>query len=140
MSSPRTLVQHYESCFAKHGDTAKGFDWPDENGARVRHQVMWEIIPNEATNVSILDFGCGSMQFLDYLSSRGIYDSARLKYYGIDLSEQFTEISKRKYPSIWSRKLDILKDEDFIDVPAVDYVICNGIFTLKNKIPTAAMD
>ena len=134
------LVHHYESKFRQYGDTAKGFDWPDELGAQVRHQVMWDLIPDQVTKFSLLDFGCGSMQFMDFLKREGLLDSREVLYMGLDLSETFLKKAAEKYPHITSFQKDILDDEDYLEIPEVDYVICNGVFTLKNQMSVAEMN
>ncbi len=35
-----SIVQHYESCLAKFGDTHRGVDWPNEADADIRFRVM----------------------------------------------------------------------------------------------------
>ena len=58
----KKIITHYEKCFDKHGDTALGMDWPDENDAKIRHEVMSELMKYTG---NILDFGCGTGHFLE---------------------------------------------------------------------------
>ena len=57
------LIKHYEECFREHGDSHRGVDWPNEQDALTRYQVMLQgisLFPGISTNsVSILDYGCG---------------------------------------------------------------------------------
>ena len=68
------LQQHYEKCFVNHGDTPKGADWPNEQEAITRYQVMYELIRQPALSDSVLDFGCGAALFLDYLKKADLYN------------------------------------------------------------------
>ena len=75
----KKIITHYEKCFDKHGDTALGMDWPDENDAKLRHEVMSELMKYTG---NILDFGCGTGHFLEFLKDSGIiYNS----YTGLEL-------------------------------------------------------
>src|ERR1700740_959445 len=38
------IVEHYESCLAKYGDTHLGVDWPKAQDAKTRYRVMLELI------------------------------------------------------------------------------------------------
>ena len=67
----RALVDHYESCLKRHGDTHLGVDWPSHESAQQRYQVMLELVPDaELGPVSLLDFGCGTSQFYDFIARK----------------------------------------------------------------------
>ena len=59
MANYRDIVKHYEACFAKHGDSHLGMDWPDQHDATTRYRVMLDLIPKDSGQVTLLDFGCG---------------------------------------------------------------------------------
>lgn len=129
MPSPfAALVAHYEKCLALHGDTPRGVDWPDAESARIRYRVMTELMRADRAP-SLLDFGCGAGHFLDYLRQTGRNDVA---YRGLDLSERFVDLCRRKYPGVTFDLVDALADCDA--VPEVDYIVLNGVFTERQSL------
>lgn len=138
----QTLVKHYEKCFEKHGDTAKGFDWPSEESASVRHRVMWEVADrffgsSERRPRQILDFGCGSLQFLDWI----VKNNYLVDYTGADLSDHFLAHAQAKYPTTRLLHLDVLnREKDVERLPNSEFIVCNGVFTLRSTIDEKEMD
>jgi SAM-dependent methyltransferase len=139
----KELARHYEKCFEEHGDTAKGFDWPDEASTNKRFQVMLDIMkydPRVENNVlySFLDFACGSGRLLEFAEETE--QNKQLDYLGVDISEKFVEEAKKKYPlSDCFRVVDV-STEGFGKVPSVDYCVVNGLFTLKSGVSDTKMD
>lgn len=121
MDTANQLKQHYESCFLDFGDTAKGADWPSEVCARQRYQVMSDLFGNENRSVSVLDYGCGTARFLDYLKTQAPLE---IDYTGVDISEIILKTAKKKHPAIHFCTPDKLEGH-------FDYTICNGLFTEK---------
>jgi SAM-dependent methyltransferase len=125
----RRIVEHYEACLERHGDTHLGVDWPKAEDVDVRHRVMLDVIrsrPAGAT-VSLLDFGCGASHLYEHLRREGRTD---LEYAGLDLSPRFVELSPAKFPENRYWQLDVLAD-DLSDLPRFDYAVLNGVFTEK---------
>jgi SAM-dependent methyltransferase len=121
------IVEHYEACLAKHGDTHLGVDWPKKEDVAKRYQVMLEVIrTGPDTPVSLLDVGCGAAHLYEYISRAGY---PLLKYHGLDISEKFVALCRAKYPRLTYYCLDILADET--SLPEFDYLILNGVFTEK---------
>ena len=59
-----------ENCFRKHGATAKGMDWPNQNDLKRRFDVLTDIITPNGKNdskIEILDLGCGVGLLIDFL-------------------------------------------------------------------------
>jgi len=118
-----SLVKHYEECYLKHGDCAKGVDWPDKESAEARYRVMYEIIkydPRQPQHIpGYLDYGCGLGHFWTWLSEQKVLCG----YVGYDLSKLFIEECKKKYANkFWYTK----------NPPKMDYVIMNGVFTERD--------
>lgn len=126
------LVAHYEACLARHGDTCKGVDWPDAEGAATRYRVMAEVV-RERDPVDLLDFGCGAGHFLDYLRNA----DRKVHYRGLDLSARFVDLCRRKYPGVVFDCLDVMQDG--AAVPEADYIIMNGVFTERCGIAYETM-
>jgi SAM-dependent methyltransferase len=122
------IVEHYESCLAKHGDNHLGVDWPNEEDARTRYQVMYGVAKDYPA--SFLDYGCGVGGFL-YEFGRSFHSwPSHNDYFGYDKSAKMIEWCRKKHP-----------DFQFSDVnyPKSDYVIMNGVFTEKRGITFGQM-
>lgn len=124
----RTLIDHYEGCLERHGDSHLGVDWPNASDAEIRYRVMAEVMsPADATEpVSLLDFGCGAAHLYDYLQRQG---RTNVRYIGLDASPKFVELSQAKFPHLKFLCLDALADA--APLPSVDYLVMNGVLTEK---------
>lgn len=124
------LINHYESCLEKFGDSHKGVDWPTPEDADKRYQVMLELQKFDpkinSINPSVLDFGCGTAHMLEYINSQGF---SNWSYSGLDISPKFIAVCNAKFPKIKFYCTDILKDKPPIE--QADYVVMNGVFTEK---------
>jgi SAM-dependent methyltransferase len=128
------LKEYYEKHLHAHGDSHLGVNWPNLKDAIRRYQVMLDIIPKNMEPISLMDIGCGAGHFYDFLNS--IPNGRCIKYSGIDISSNFTELCKQKYPNVDFYCSDILRDSP---VPLQDYFILNGVFTVKSTLPYDAM-
>lgn len=123
MNNYTSLKQHYEKCYRLHGDSHQGVDWPNQNDAYRRYQVMLDGVGVEG---SLLDFGCGLSHFYQFLLEKGT--GQKIKYAGADISSIFVEASQKKFPTNDYYCLDILQKNS---LPNFDYVVANGVFTEK---------
>ncbi len=129
------LVAHYEDCLAHHGDNHRGVNWPRAEDADLRYEVMLGLIPREAPRpIRLLDFGCGAGHLLDYCRRRLV---SGIEYYGLDLSDRFVSLCRKKYPEVTFLAGDIL-DNDFA-LPEFNYVVMNGVFTERRGLSREAM-
>lgn len=124
------IIDHYEKCFEKYGDTPKGLDWPNLPDLLKRYEVMLGLIRKEDVGASLLDFGCGTARLFEFINRN--HSKFNLRYSGLDLGETFTRYCREKYPQIKFYHTDLLKDRDAI--PAFDYIIMNGVFTEKASL------
>ncbi|MRX67917.1 Methyltransferase domain-containing protein [Flavobacterium resistens] len=126
------IIEHYESCLEKHGDTHLGVDWPKKEDALKRYKVMLDILrldDERKDPASLLDFGCGTAHLLDYMLENK-YEN--FLYSGLDISQKFVDVAKEKYPQRTFYCLDIL--ESNVDIQNFDYIIMNGVFTEKREL------
>lgn len=117
------IVEHYESCLEKHGDSHLGVDWPNKEDAKTRYKVMVELFKWYSNHFSLLDYGCGTGHFLEqpfYVPN----------YFGYDKSEKMIELCRKKFPK---------RNFSSTDYPQSDYVIMNGVFTEKRSITFGQM-
>ena len=128
----QNIIKHYESCLQKHGDTHLGVDWPNADDVDKRYKVMIDIVKdNDDTldNITILDFGCGTAHLLEYIIKNKF---TNIEYKGLDISQQFIEVAKKKFPKNTFYCEDILSS-NFI-LPQFDYILMNGVFTEKHDL------
>ena len=124
------IVEHYEACLARHGDTHLGVDWPKLQDAQTRYRVMLELIRNlPPSAVSLLDFGCGASHLYEYMVANGF---AVIAYTGLDLSPKFVELCRKKFPQNCYICSDILEEPE--TVLSFDYIVMNGVFTEKRGL------
>ena len=110
-----------------HGDSHLGVGWTKSAAeADRRYDVMLGVLRERDSRLSLLDFGCGLSHLYDYAIRS---DRVTFHYSGLDLSDKFLAASKAKFPAIQYYSMDVLKRSN--DLPEFDYVIMNGIFSLK---------
>lgn len=124
----KTIINHYENCLAQHGDSHLGVDWPNSRDAETRYLVMLQLVREKDRELTLLDFGCGASHLYPYM----LRTHTLLKYYGLDLSSAFCELSRRKYPQNDYMCLDVLETPEKLD--EFDYVVMNGVFTEKREL------
>ena len=125
----KSIVQHYESCLAQHGDSHMGVDWPNIEDANKRYQVMLELVREKNHKVSLLDFGCGASHLFEYMVTNSF---SNFIYSGLDASSSFCELSAKKFPNNQYICLDALEQSELL--PQFDYIVMNGVFTEKREL------
>jgi SAM-dependent methyltransferase len=125
----KEIVSHYEACLEQYGDTHLGVDWPRKEDVIKRYRIMLEVVRENEGNISVLDFGCGAAHLYDYIIEQEI---EKINYSGLDISEKFITLCKKKHPDVAFYCADILSNE--AAVPQSDYIILNGVFTEKRSI------
>lgn len=128
------IVEHYEQCFEKHGANHRGVDWPNHHDLKKRYQVMTDLILLKGP-CSLLDFGCGAGLLLDWIEERDL--TYAVDYTGCDISEKFIAFCKQKYQENDFFQIDALKTPDLLT--KYDYIIMNGVFTMKLELSQEAM-
>jgi SAM-dependent methyltransferase len=118
----RSVVEHYEGRLREHGPTARGMDWKDEASQRLRFEILCGVADLEGK--SVCEIGCGAGHLLDWLGERG----TRVRYVGIDLSEEMLAAARRRHPEASFERRDLLAGGD---PGAYDVVLCSGLFHVK---------
>ncbi|MGZ5028361.1 MAG: hypothetical protein ACXWE9_12445, partial [Methylobacter sp.] len=67
----QSIIEHYEACLAKHGDSHLGVDWPNRRDAEKRYAVMLGVIRQRRPGLTLLDFGCGASHLYAFLQQSG---------------------------------------------------------------------
>lgn len=136
----KILVRHYEACFEKFGDSARGVDWPSESCAKLRHSVMDGIMgPLDLSRpknlVSVLDYGCGLGHFYEYLE-RG---KRPIRFTGVDASSAFVNHCRSKFKGVEFFVGDILEAPLKLPRKFYDFVVLNGVMTEKRELTQKQM-
>ena len=125
----RAIIDHYEACLTRHGDSNLGVDWPNKQDAENRYGIMLQVVRENSAGMTLLDFGCGASHLYPYLQRSQF---AGLEYHGLDASPAFCELSRNKYPQIDYTCLDVLFAPE--ELREFDYVVMNGVFTEKREL------
>lgn len=135
----RILGKHYENVLKKFGDNNRGMDWNNDIDSALRFKVIEELIITKInlkdTKIKLLDFGCGTSNFFQYLKNKNKH--RHYIYTGIDINNSSIEIAKQKFPSNTYFHRDILRENTCLDV--YDYIIINGLFTQKLSLSVKKM-
>ncbi len=124
------LVEACEALFVEHGDNYLGQGWTkSQENTDLRYSVMLDLMAERTSNVSLLDFGCGTANLLHYMVEAGVEGVA---YSGLDVSERFIAVARKKFPDVSFHLADILDGPT--DLPMFDYVVMNGVFTYKGPL------
>lgn len=131
-SNYKIIIEHYENCLAKFGDSHLGVDWPNAHDAAKRYSVMLDLISYNKDDAipTLLDFGCGTAGLLEFIQMQ---TKLKVDYAGLDISEKFVEVSKSKFPENIFYNIDILKNPRAL--PSFDFIVMNGVFTERRELP-----
>jgi cyclopropane fatty-acyl-phospholipid synthase-like methyltransferase len=125
------IVRFAETCLDRHNDNFRGVSWTKtQEQTDRRYRVMLGLIrPAEGRPVTLLDFGCGASHLYEYIRRHGRDD---IHYSGLDVSARFLELSRHKFPGITYYDVDVL--EDYHGLPDFDYIVMNGVLSLKTAL------
>lgn len=88
----RTLVDHFERTFARHGPTARGVDWRTESDQVARIEILVAEIMR-APRASVCDLGCAYGPLLDALRAAGYQG----RYIGVDASSDLIAAASARH-------------------------------------------
>ena len=71
---------------------------------------------------TVLDYGCGTGDFLDYLKGKGI----SVKYYGLDINDEYLGIAKQNHKDVTFYGGDVIDIDP--NTPKVDWIVASGTF------------
>lgn len=127
------LKNYYKDKFRIYGPTLKGVGWTEKKKSKNRYKVLLKLLKfkNDDKIFSLLDVGCGYGELVNYIPK-----NLKYKYTGIDVVKEMVSYAKNNNKNqnckfYVKNILNISKKYDFI--------ICNGVFTLKNKFSQKEM-
>lgn len=131
------ILARSDAALRAYGDSARGANWPNEVDRRVRFDVMLDVIQARgASPVVLCDLGCGTGELLAHLHRRGLRD---IEYVGVDRSRLALEQARGKFPGVRFLELDVNDAAAGLDALACDYLVANGLFTVKWELRQAQM-
>jgi len=89
-----TIINYYDEKVKEHGAVSRGVDWNGKESQYLRFDVLSNIF-KEKSDFSMLDYGCGYGEFLNYLDKTHYKN---ISYTGFDLSDEMITQAKLKFP------------------------------------------
>jgi len=119
----KAVGEYYTDKVLKHGNTSLGVDWNSKESQYLRFEQLCKVIKTSEP-FSILDYGCGYAELINYLAST--CPQTTHTYLGYDVSEKMIEEAEKlfgdkKYASFCS----------VLPVKVMDYIVASGIFNVK---------
>jgi SAM-dependent methyltransferase len=127
------LKKFYKNKFLLYGASIKGVGWYNSSKAKKRYKNLLRIIDTKnKSKFSLLDVGCGYGELLNYCNFKKLRS-----YQGIDLVDEMINYAIIKHKD--NNKIKFNVRNLFHEKKKYDYVICNGIFTLKSSLTNQDM-
>lgn len=132
-------IEYYEGLLAEHGESYLALDWNSKDSQKLRYQVLKEmfVYGRKASNISVLDVGCGFGDLYGFLKAEKLLSRHRIRYTGYDISAKLLEVAKKRYPGARFEHRDIMEDRN---VPGVDYIFCSGVFNIRTLDPGSHLE
>lgn len=138
-ASPEAIARYYSEALERHGDTAQGAGWPNEADRLTRFDVMAGIAGPGITDASVCDMACGTGALLTHLQATG---RAPAHYLGVDIDPAAIAEARAKHagnPAATFLERDILAAPAPALPEPVDYILVNGLFTVRAGVSEEAM-
>jgi len=118
----------YKNAIKQHGITPAGLCWLSYAHQQVRFETICELLPDDLSDDTIADAGCGFGDFYLYLQNS---TNKPKRYIGIDSIDTMCEIAQNQ------TSMEILcQDITNTEVPVSDYVICSGAMNVLTPFET----
>lgn len=120
----RQVEKYYREKVLLHGPDPLGVDWNSKHSQYIRFEQLSKIFEGGG-NLSVLDYGCGYGEFLNYLNR--VYDKDSIYYVGYDISPDMIIHAQKNF--------GMTINATFTNTPPhdkMDYTIASGIFNVNN--------
>jgi SAM-dependent methyltransferase len=122
-----TVAHYYAEKLRAFGPTPQGVDWNSADSQALRFKGLLTVV-DDASDVSINDYGCGYGGLVDHLGHTG----RRVTYRGFDISQAMIDAARARHAgTTWC---SFTGDPD--QLPPADYTVASGIFNVKLDCPT----
>lgn len=113
----RRIRDHYRALLREHGDSAESAQYTSRESQFRRFAALAPIA--DLRGKRVLDFGCGTGSFAEYLDSIG---QTPVHYTGVDIVPEFFDFARAKLPGSRFCLPDELGDAEF------DFAFVSGVF------------
>ena len=118
--------RYYSGKLAEHGASAQGVDWRDAESQQLRFVQLLRIAEH-ASELGILDYGCGYGALVDVLAA----DSRPFRYVGYDVSAAMIAEARRRHGD--DERVSFVEREDEL-APAA-FVVASGVLNVRLDVP-----
>ena len=118
----------YKNAIKKHGFTPAGVCWLSFAHQQIRFETICELLPDDISNFTVTDAGCGFGDFYTYLKNSTLLPQ---KYIGIDSLETMCSIAKEKT----AQKI-LHADITNTQLPVSDFIVCSGAMNVLTAFET----
>ena len=118
----------YTTAIEKFGVSAKGVNWASKKNQELRFDILLKMLPQDLSNVSLADAGCGFGDFYNYLLTNTLTPKS---YIGIDAHSDMCSIAANNTAQE-ILNLDICKET----LPNADYYLCSGALNVLTPFET----
>jgi SAM-dependent methyltransferase len=126
----KAQVAYYEDLLDQYGESYLALDWNSPESQKLRYKVFKEIFiyGKKASNLSVLDVGCGFGDLYGFFKAEGLLSRHRIKYTGFDISPKILGVARKKYPDAKFELKDILEQRY---LTGFDYIFCSGALNIR---------
>lgn len=120
------VSQYYSQKIDENGANSQGVDWNGKESQYLRFEQLSKVIPSKESNrFSLIDFGCGYGEYVNYLLTQNL----NFDYFGIDISDKMLEVANEKFPQ---KNVNFFKSIEICQ--PCDYLIASGVFNVRQDI------
>ena len=135
MTLQKSLSEACEIDLERYGDNFRGVGYTkSQDHANRCYAVMAGLMRPTPESVTLVDLGCGLAHLLDYINAHGPHN---VRYIGMDLSEKYLAIARRKHPGHTFLQADVRQNPG--SLPRADYIVMNGLFNYRGPFSFTEM-
>jgi len=120
--------QFYLAAIKQHGHSAKGVHWISQEKQQIRFDKLLELLPNDVSDVTIGDAGCGFGDLYTYMQRELKIPK---EYLGIDSLQEMCSVAKKR-----TACPTLLADACRDTLPTKDYYLCSGALNILTPFET----
>ena len=121
---PSEFHDFYQDRLQNYGASAQGVGWKNQDAQTIRFAQLYKLM-DEQLEVSINDLGCGTGDFIHFLSSQ----RNKFIYRGYDLLPEMIQNARLKFERANHITFQVI--ESAAEILVSDYTIASGIFNIR---------
>jgi SAM-dependent methyltransferase len=122
------VAEYYAEKLRQHGATPRGVDWKNAEGQALRFSMLLRLVPSNARDFTLDDYGCGYGALLDHAVGAG----HAVDYLGLDVSSGMIAEARNRHPADAARFVEGTRSPR-----RADYAVASGIFNVRLQAPIA---